>query len=87
MSTQSAEIAPRAWRRDIQAGMGTEGRLSAESELKFGDESNAGEDRLGRVKSRDIKNTWKQHGLFRVTTVARNGTREAGRSQVMERGM
>lgn len=36
MSTQSAEVAPRAWRRDIQTGMGTEGRLSAESELKFG---------------------------------------------------
>ena len=46
-----------------------------------------GGDRLGRVKSRNIKNMWKQHGLFRVTRVARNGTRETGRSQVMEGGM
>ena len=36
MSTKSAEVALRAWRRDIQAGVGTEGRLSAEGELKFG---------------------------------------------------
>lgn len=27
---------------------------------------------------------WKQHGLFRVTRVARNGTREGGRSQIVE---
>ena len=36
MSTKSAEVALRAWRTDIQAEVGTEGRLSAEGELKFG---------------------------------------------------
>lgn len=51
------------------------------------DESNVGEARLDRVKSRNIKNMWKQHGLFCVTRVARNGARETGRSQVMEGGM
>ena len=53
----------------------------------MGDESNVGEDHLGRVKSRNIKNMWKQHGLFHMTRVARNGTREASRSQVTEGGM
>lgn len=88
-STPSAEV---EMKKDIPSWIETEGRVSAEDKLKFGRMSqtdlyflNSGEDSLGRGKSENMKDMWKQHGLTHVTRVARNKIGEEGRNQAMER--